>query len=153
MPLFSIVFSFEVKNEHSGTPQTAMVNLKFSESAIKEIKSDKIAEILACRESQMITFQKHILYYLTLCTAHDPEDAEQAIQEFNYEVFRLCFLFTLQANDLFKVCFDFLIVAKHAFLWLVNQPLCYASYLCFCSVVRTEMDGRGYPLDKSLSSG
>ena len=71
-----------------------MVNLKFSESAIKEIKSDKTAEILACRESQMITFQKHILYYLTMCTAHDPQDAEQAIQEFNYEVFRLCFLFT-----------------------------------------------------------
>lgn len=101
-----------------------MVNLKFSESAIKEIKSDKTAEILACRESQMITFQKHILYYLTLCTAHDPQDAEQAIQEFNYEGFRLCFLFTFQANDLFKVCFDFLIMAKHAFLWLVNQPLC-----------------------------
>ena len=92
----------------------------------------------------MITFQKHISYYLTLCTTHDPQDAEEAIQEFNYEVFRLCFLFTLQANDLFKVCFDFLIVAKHAFLWLVNQPLCYASYLCFCSVVRTEMDCRGY---------
>lgn len=72
------------KNEHSGTPQTAMVNLKFSESAIKEIKSDKTAEILTCRESQMITFQKHILYYLTLCTAYDPQDAEQAIQEFNY---------------------------------------------------------------------
>ena len=48
MPLFSIVFSFEVKNEHSGTPQTAMVNLKFSESAIKEIKSDKTADRNSC---------------------------------------------------------------------------------------------------------
>jgi len=102
----------------------------------------------------MITFQKHILYYLTLFTAYDPQDAEQGIQEFNYEVLRLCFCVHFSGHDLFKVCFDFLIVAKHAFLWLVNQPLCYASYLCFySSVVGTEMDGRGYPPDKSLSSG